>query len=854
VSERKRLGAPASQPAAVSASSLTSPLHGAATAGTGSNASHPLPVRGGARFSGDPSGGARDGSAPPARGRRAKAFTLAIAIVILALGIWIRCGPLPPGFLDPVPHRSTLIVDRNGNPLYESLSATEQRSHWITADEIPPAVAAATLAAEDHRFFRHPGVDPIAITRALVRAAIARRFVEGGSTLTQQTVKQILIAHGDAGARRTPRTKIRETVLALRLEHRLDKHEILALYLNLAPYGNQYVGIDRASHGYFEAPPGNLTHAQAAFLAGLPRKPSALDPWRNRTAALERQRRVMRRMEETGLIDGEQAKQAREERLELRRPSRELLARHFVERVLEQPGATGASRIETTLDLPLQRDILGIVDRHARALQKYGAHNLGIVVLDNRSGEWLAWVGSPDYFDSDHGGAIDAVTSPRQPGSALKPFTYALAFESGFTPATVLPDVEIDFPTAEEGVRYKPRNYDGIYRGPLRARVALAGSENVPAVWLLSQIGTRTLLSGMRSSAFTTLDRDPDHYGLGLTLGDAEVRLDELVRAYAMFARGGVPVETRKIRRIAPEREVVAEHESAERMISERSAFWVTDILADPRAREYIFGSGGPLDFPFEVAVKTGTSQAYRDNWTVGYTRELTVGVWIGNLDRRPLRNSSGVTGAAPIFHDVMLAAVKRRLGRVPVGEDRPIAIPPESLERREICALSGDQPSTFCMIREREWIDRSMPRPICSWHESDGTQWPGEYRAWAKATGRLPARSELASTIVVDGSHPSPLVARRSPLAARTLRITNPGAGATYWIDPTLRPEFQTLALRATILGSGPGEIVWSIGDETAGTVHSDDPLDWALRRGTHQITVRDAAGNEDSVRITVK
>jgi penicillin-binding protein 1C len=787
------------------------------------------------------------------RGRRFTLFpTIAIVIVIVGLGLWIRCGPLPPGFLDPVPHRSTLIVDRNGHPLYESLSASEHRSHWITADEIPSAVELATLAAEDHRFFHHPGVDPIAIARALFRGAVARRFVEGGSTLSQQAVKQILIAQGDGRTERTFRTKLREMVLALRLEHRLDKREILALYLNLAPYGNQYVGIDRASRGYFAAPPGNLTHAQAAFLAGLPRKPSALDPWRNRTAALDRQRRVLRRMEETGLIDREQAKQAREERLELRRPSRELLARHFVERVLEQPGATDATRIETTLDLPLQRDILGIIGRHARALRKYGAHNLGIVVLDNRSGAWLAWVGSPDYFDSDHGGAIDAVTSPRQPGSALKPFTYALAFESGFTPATVLPDVEIDFPTAEEGVRYKPRNYDGIFRGPLRARVALAGSENVPAVWLLSQIGSRTLLSGMRSSAFTTLDRDPDHYGLGLTLGDAEVRLDELVRAYAMLARGGVPVETRKIRRIAPEGVIVGEHAAAERTISERSAFWVTDILADPRAREYIFGSGGPLDFPFEVAVKTGTSQAYRDNWTIGYTRELTVGVWIGNLDRTPLRNSSGITGAAPIFHDVMLAAVKRRTGRIPVGELLPVAIPPDGLERLEICALSGDQPSNFCAIREREWIDRSMPRQICSWHDLTGTQWPGEYRAWAKAAGRLPARSELASATFDDASHPSPLASRPSPLPS--LRITNPGADATYWIDPTLRPEYQTLALRATRTGGGPGEIVWSIGDETAGTVHSDDALDWPLRRGTHHIIVRDATGNEDSVRITVK
>ncbi|MBW3670386.1 MAG: penicillin-binding protein 1C [Acidobacteria bacterium] len=772
-------------------------------------------------------------------------LSILFAISFLALVVLFRCGPLPPGFLDPVPHRSTLIVDRYGEPLYESLSQSEQRSHWITADQVPHNVEMATLAAEDHRFFHHPGIDPIAISRALLHDAIARRFVEGGSTISQQTVKQILLARGETTTGRTISGKLREMLLALRLEHHLDKREILALYLNLAPYGNQYVGIDRASRGYFNVPAASLTYAQAAFLAGLPRKPSALDPWSNRSAAIERQRRVLRRMKETGLISPEETALAFDEQLNLHVGSRSNPAPHFVEHVLALPESRKATRIETTLDLALQQEIRGVIAMHARSLDRHGAHNLGVVVLDNATGDWLAWVGSRDYFDDRYGGAIDAVRAPRQPGSALKPFTYALAFDSGFDPSTVLPDVAVDFATAEEGVRYKPRNYDGVYRGPLRARLALAGSENVPAVWLLSRIGVSTLLSSLRASSFSTLDRDPDHYGLGLTLGDAEVRLDELVRAYAMLARLGEPLETRMIRRIDGATSELRDRSVPTRTISGRSAFWITDILSDPRAREYVFGAGGPLDFPFEVAVKTGTSQAYRDNWTIGYTHDVTVGVWVGNVDRTPLRNSSGSTGAAPVFHDVMMAAVRRRHGRIPAGELRPMASPPEDLARAQVCALSGEQPSGFCPIREREWIDSGTSRRVCSWHQGDGVSWPPEYRDWARANGRandVPLSND-------EGLEVSP-----SSMIGATVRIINPGEDVLYWIDPTLRPEYQTLALRAVLSGKAGQTVKWMVDDDLIGTVRADVPLDWPLRRGVHRITAEDDAGNRDTVTITVR
>ena len=332
-------------------------------------------------------------------------------------------------------------------------------------------------------------------------------------------------------------------MLALRLEHRFDKREILGLYLNLAAYGNQVVGAGKAARVYFGAEPSMLTAAQAAFLAGLPQRPSGYNPFRSRDQAIARQRAVLRRMQAAGALSGAQAREARDERLRFSPNTSPFLAPHFVEMVISAAGAEAGEdlppRIETTLDAGLQGDVVGIIRSHRQALERHGAANVAVVVLDNASGEWLAWEGSGDYADAEHGGAINGPLAPRQPGSALKPFTYALAFDSGFTPASVLADVPSHFPTAEAGVLYSPRNYDGRYRGPLLARRALAGSENVPAVVLASELGVPALQRFLMRAGLSTLDRTPSYYGLGLTLGNAEVRLDELVAAYSTFARGG---------------------------------------------------------------------------------------------------------------------------------------------------------------------------------------------------------------------------------------------------------------------------------------------------------------------------
>ena len=776
------------------------------------------------------------------RHRRPIAAIVAFAVLGAA---WLHLGPLPAGLLDE-PTPSTTVVDRTGVPLYEARSGDGTRGVKLTADTLPPLLVAATVAAEDRRFWSHPGVDPIAIVRAARTNLVERSVVEGGSTITQQVAK-LLLNRKDPQRSRGWRAKAYEAVLALRLERRFSKREILAMYLNLAAYGNQIAGVERASRAYFGVGAGMLTPAQAAFLSGLPQRPSGFNPYRNRDAAVSRQRAVLRRMEAAGTLTTAQVEEARAERLNIARQVSPFLAPHFVEMVLADPAATRAERIETTLDAQLQADVVGVIESHREALRRHGASNVAVAVLDNKTGEWLAWEGSGNYADATHGGAINGPLATRQPGSALKPFTYALAFEEGFSPASVLPDIPSSFPTAEEGIVYSPRNYDGRFRGPMLVRVALAGSENVPAVALASELGVPKLLRFFSRAGLTTFEKTAAHYGLGLTLGNAEVRLAELVSAYAMFARGGEWIE--------PTWRPGADRESR-RVVSSRTAFWITDILSDADAREYAFGRGGSLELPFPVAVKTGTSQAYHDNWTIGYSRHVTVGVWVGNFDRRPLRNSSGVTGAAPIFHGVMLAAERRAAGGSPSHHE--ILVASEDSAQRAICALSGHAANDWCPTKRLEWVAAERPLMPCNWHQlSDQgviTDWPAEYRAWVGTdVGRLVRTGETA----VLKKRPTPdlpgLKTRPTDAGAtQPLRIVSPANGSTFLIDPTLRREFQTVSLRA--VAAAAGNVEWTVNGETAGRATADSKVSWALRPGRHHIVARDDAGRVAEAHIVVR
>ncbi|MEO5823451.1 MAG: penicillin-binding protein 1C [Vicinamibacteraceae bacterium] len=801
------------------------------------------------------------------RRRAVRRAAAGLAIASVAGAAWIRLGSLPAGLLaeaDAV--RSTTVFDRNGEVLYEARSDLGTRELRLRADRLPPPLVGATLAAEDHRFHSHWGVDPIAMARATWRNVVALDRVEGGSTLTQQVAK-LLLDRRTQLASGTPRrrgwgAKIEEAVVALRLEHRLSKAEILALYLNLAPYGNQIAGAERASHAYFGTDASMLTPAQAAFVAALPQRPSRFNPWRNLAQATARQRVVLARMERRGFLPAAAAAVARAERLRLAEEDARFLAPHFVGMVLGDLPDPKPSRVVTTLDASLQRAIEGIVRSQRPLLEKHGATNVAVVVLDNTTSQWLAWEGSGNY-GSDRGGSINGPTSLRQPGSALKPFTYALAFESGANPASVVPDVPASFPTAEDGVIYTPRNYDGRFRGPLLARAALAGSINVPAVSLAADLGVPNVLRFLRRAGFTTFDKNAAYYGLGLTLGNAEVRLDELTAAYAAFARAG---EWRAPRaRLDPEPRLA----DPVQLVSPRTAYWVTDILADDGAREFIFGRGSQLEFPFPVAVKTGTSQAYHDNWTIGSSRHVTVGVWVGNFDRSPLIASSGVTGAGPLFHAVMLAAEARAAGGITPNDDA-VLDPPTPLAETTICALSGMRAGEACPVRRRERLAPDAPQvagAACSWHQASHgelvTLWPERYRGWAEANGLRSPREPEVEARVARGEVAAP---RGSAAAARGtasasagvtrasagLQVTHPAAGTVFLIDPTLRAEFQAVPFRAA--GAGDGEVSWTVNGRAVGSASADAAVLWPLQRGSHVAVVRDVRGRTAVVSFVVK
>jgi penicillin-binding protein 1C len=648
--------------------------------------------------------------------------------------------------------------------------------------------------------------------------------------------------------------KITEAILALRLEHRLTKAEILALYLNLAPYGNQIAGAERASRAYFGAPASMLTPAQAAFIAALPQRPSRFNPWRHVDEAMARQRIVLARMERRGLLDPAAAAHARGERLRLVGEDARFLAPHFVQMVLADLPDPKPTRVVTTLDAVLQRAVEGIVRSQRTLLERHGARNVAVVVLDNTTSHWLAWEGSGNFNSSARGGSINGAVAPRQPGSALKPFIYALAFESGETPATLLPDIPSTFPTAEEGVVYTPRNYDGRFRGPLLARAALAGSINVPAVALASELGVPNVLRFLRRAGFTTFEKTGAHYGLGVTLGNAEVRLDELTAAYAAFARGG---EWRAARATLDPEPRVAD---SVQLVSPRTAYWITDVLADDEARAFVFGRGGHLEFPFPVAVKTGTSQAYHDNWTVGASRHVTVGVWVGNFDRSPLIGSSGVTGAGPLFQTVMLAAEAHVAGSLHESADTVVDIP-VGLVDTTICVLSGLRAGESCPVRRRERLPADVARArtgmtACTWHRSlDGQVaivWPDRYRSWAEAHARIgDADRAWARHARRSGSSPT---SNRDPRrsAASRLQIAHPAEGTVFLIDPTLRSEFQALALRAT--GVDGAEVSWTVNGRSIGAGSADRAVLWPLERGSHVAMVRDARGRTAEVSFVVK
>jgi penicillin-binding protein 1C len=732
---------------------------------------------------------------------------LLLGAAVLCLGrlgveIALRFTPLPAALNSSLP-QSVEFVDRRGRPLRRVLQ--DQRIYrsrcWLS--DISQNAVAATLSAEDKRFRMHSGIDLAAVGRVLAQFFTTGAARSGASTITEQLVK--------LSERREPRTitaKLAEIWSALSVERHWSKDHILEEYLNRLDYGDLQVGLASASWDYFEKPPSDLSVAEAAFLAAIPQAPSRLDPFKHFSATKARQRWVLGQMRANRYLDDATYARALSEPLRLRQRNRDFEAPFLVDLLLERRGTlpSEGGTVHTTIDLSLNQWIDQVIARQLNALADKNVSAAAVVVIDNSSGDVLALCGSGDYFEPGIG-QINGAWSARSAGSALKPFTYLRALENGAFPGTVVADVPTDFAT-ETGL-YHPNNYNHRFYGPVTLRFALANSLNVAAIKVLERAGgPEVLYEALQKAGITTLGHPAAYYGLGLTIGNGEVRLLELTNAFASLARLGIYRPFRLLLR--PRAELAA---PSRRIFDERAAFLLADILSDNHARAATFGLNSYLSFDFPVACKTGTSSNYRDNWTVGFTPEWTVGVWVGNPDNSAMRGITGVTGAAPIFREIMVHLHEQHSTswyRTPAGVDRCWIDP---LTGREV-------PKDHVRAVEEIFAFRpELARPgDCD--SSSRVQLPAEYSAW------------LAS----NQNTSIPLL--QSP--ANHLRILQPAPGSFYFLDSDLPAKDQRLVLSAESSGS----VEWK---SASLDCHVDgDKVTVLLREGRHQIIAHDRTTGE--------
>ncbi len=666
---------------------------------------------------------------------RRRWFLIPLALMgigIVALAIFLFGDlPAPDALLTRTSPDTTKILDRNGKLLYEILDPRAGRRTRVALSELAPHFKNAVIAVEDANYYEHPGVDAIGVARAMLQFAQQGQIVSGGSTITQQLARLVLLSREEQESRTLTR-KAREMMLALRISQNYSKDQILEMYLNEVYFGNLAYGAEAAARTYFGKPARDLDLAESALLAGMIQSPYAYDPYVNPDAARARQKIVLDLMLKHGLISASEAQLAANEELHFKATDKRELIRapHFVAYVrnlLEQQyGAeavnAGGLRVTTTLDLNLQQRAEEIVKRHIAELKNrtrnenapdYNLNDAALVAIEPATGEILAMVGSADYFDESIDGAVNVALSLRQPGSSIKPITYATAFgqrdvppERLYTAATVLTDVPTTFQT-KENEPYAPQNFDRQWHGPISLRAALATSDNLIAVKVLDHVGLDAMIATAKALGITTFD-DSDRFGLALTLGGGEVKLLELTAAYAAFANEGKRVEPRAILSVSSLQSPISLDWRLEtgdsQSVSPQVAYLITSILSDDSARIPAFGEDSVLNLSRPAAAKTGTTTDFRDNWTMGYTPDLAVGVWAGNADNAPMYRVSGITGAGPIWHDFMEAALR--------GVPEKNFARPDGIVEMEICDASGLLPTENCpRVRREVFIKGTEPK-----------------------------------------------------------------------------------------------------------------------------------------------
>lgn len=741
-------------------------------------------------------------------GRILAASAALVALAAAAFWLAVRLGDYPAALLEAHAARSLIVLDATGTTLRQEATSAGLRERWRALDRIAPRLVQATLASEDHAFYRHTGVDWRALGRALWLNLQGGGY--GGSTITMQLVRL------SANTPRSWRGKLRQMVLAGRLERRCSKRAILEHYLNRVYYGNGAWGVEQAANVYFDKHADALSLGEAALLAVLPRGPRRYDPLRFPRRALARRAHILRLMEQRGYVSADERALAERLPLAFARTRPLFRAPHFVELVkrrLPRSLARGAT-VRTTLDWDLQRKLEVAHHQHLGRLAARHVSQASLIVLSNRDGAIRALIGSEDFHDAA-GGAVDGSSARLRPGSTLKPFVYGTALERGDTPATIAIDLVLPADT------HQFYSKDVKSHGFARYREALAGSYNLAAVHTLQRVGLAPVLGKLRAAGLATLDRPDAAYDWGLAIGHAEVRLIDLVAAFTTFARGGRPIAPRAIELASGGdgsrwREPLVERAP---VFSPAVAYLVFDMLSDPEARKPMFGDRVPLNLPFPVALKTGTTRAYTDLWAIGVTREFTVGVWAGNFDGSPTHQVMSTEGATPLVR-AAFSAIAARYGS-PTAPPRPPGV-----VVAEICPLSGQRPGPFCDQRKRELFRADhVPEARCDWHRFACGRplivYPQAVRAWAQRyRGGTPAACGV-------------------PRPSGPLRITYPVEGARFVLEPHRPANAQRPPLAALPAG---GALKWTIDGEAA--------EHWLPKPGQHRIEARRGA-ERDAVTI---
>lgn len=818
------------------------------------------------------------------RSRRARILTIIASVALISAGVltigvvvtvayFSRDLPSPNQLTNREVVQSTKIFDRNGELLYDVYDGQHNRT-LLPFNEIPQVMKDATIAAEDKDFYKHQGFSITGIAAAFLKLASSQSIGGGGSTITQQLVKNAILED----ARQTPVRKIKELILAIQIERRYSKDQILQIYLNEIPYGGTAYGVEAASQHYFGKSARELNLSEAALLAGIVQNPTLHSPFTNPDSAYDRQHYVLDQMVKNDMISDKQRKDAEETKITLASGSdlSTIKAPHFVlyvKQLLEEQYGTslveqGGLRVTTTLDLTKQKIAEEEVTKQLEKLSQANAHatSAGLLAADPKTGQILAYVGSGDFYNDELQGKVDIIQRPRQPGSSVKTFTYLEALTKGYTLATYLGDVQTCFGGSPA---YCPGNSDGKYWGPVMIREALSNSRNIPAVKATQLVGVDGFIEMAKSLGLTSLT-DRSQYGLSVGLGAVETKPYEMAQAYTTLANGGMEQDLTPILKVEDSTGKVLEQYTegpGKRVVDEKYVYLITDVLSDNVARQRLFGSGNKLQLSGgrPAAVKTGTTDENWDAWTIGFTPSLSTTVWVGNMDRSPMRGIQGSTGATPIWNGFMNRSLsgtkveqfKRPSSIVAVAVDTMSGmLPGPASKTRTELFIKGTEPTKTDTFHKTVQVDKTngllanavtiatgnAEERTCTYLEELIKSWQPYTDTWMRAQGSAYSCPTETSTLYhTVGDKPY-------------VSITSPADGAKV---------NSTFTVKASAASAGSITQVEFLLDGVVVAKDTSAPYEYTFNlssssSGSHMLTARatDSKGNEasDSIEIKVK